>query len=250
VFHLITDGIKDSTDKENRERKFVLDVQQLLMNIGVHLRDLETVCNSLQPPYNAISLGNCGQLIQDPVQEKSPLYLQLTQAHKWTDKVHEFAGHAVAYLNQNTLKRSSVNPGTMNKRLRKTLSTSHNVATQIVDTVAANVDRLFNDMTVSLTRPYGNSAILQITLGKTLKALIVLRSLVVEWVVVKGFNEELYDKDGKLMLWSNSRYIVFQKVTEHANAAMLHFYSPLIPDLAVRSFMTWLHSYANLFTAP
>lgn len=39
------------------------------------------------------------------------------------------------------------------------------------------------------------------------------------------------------------------KVTEHANAAMLHFFSPQLPDLAVKSFLTWLHSYLHLFSA-
>uniref|UniRef100_T1J9H8 Mediator of RNA polymerase II transcription subunit 27 n=1 Tax=Strigamia maritima TaxID=126957 RepID=T1J9H8_STRMM len=252
VFNLVTDGIKDNQEKDYRERKFIVDVQQQLLNIGVHFKDLENICGSVNPQLSVVSLGHYGQLIEDPVQNKSPIYLQLTQAHKWTDKVvHEFSSHAVSYLNQNSLKRSSINPGIMNKRLRKSLPTSHSVSTQIVDTVAANCNRLFADMSVTLSRPHGNSAILQITIGQTLKALIVLRSLVVEWVVVKGFNEDFYVNDGKeLGLWSSSQYIVFQKVTEHANAAMLHFYSPLIPDLAVRSFMTWLHSYFNLFTAP
>ena len=34
---------------------------------------------------------------------------------------------------------------------------------------------------------------------------------------------------------------VFQRITENANAAMLHFQSPIYPELAVKSFMTYLH---------
>jgi hypothetical protein len=59
----------------------------------------------------------------------------------------------------------------------------------------------------------------------------------IEWVQVKGFNEEFVNDNGQLDLWSESRYQVFRKITENANAAMLHFYSPTLPDLAVRSFM-------------
>lgn len=39
------------------------------------------------------------------------------------------------------------------------------------------------------------------------------------------------------------RYQVFQRITENANAAMLHFQSPIYPELAVQSFMTYLHSF-------
>jgi mediator of RNA polymerase II transcription subunit 27 len=52
----------------------------------------------------------------------------------------------------------------------------------------------------------------------------------IEWVVVKGHGETLD-------LWTESRHKVFRKVTENAHAAMLHFSSPTLPELAVRSFM-------------
>ena len=44
------------------------------------------------------------------------------------------------------------------------------------------------------------------------------------------------------------RHEVFQRITENANAAMLHFQSPIYPELAVQSFMTYLHSYLSLFS--
>ncbi|KAI5735173.1 hypothetical protein M8J77_015178 [Diaphorina citri] len=51
-------------------------------------------------------------------------------------------------------------------------------------------------------------------------------------------------------LWTESRHHVFRKITEHAHSAMLHFYSPALPELAVRSFMTWLHSFNTVFSDP
>lgn len=63
-----------------------------------------------------------------------------------------------------------------------------------------------------------------------LRGVIAFKSLMIEWVVVKGHGESLD-------LWTESRHKVFRKVTENAHAAMLHFYSPTLPDLAVKSFM-------------
>lgn len=91
-------------------------------------------------------------------------------------------------------------------------------------------DRLFNDMTVSVSRPFASNAVLHVTLGHVLQAVIAFKGLMIEWVVVKGYGETMD-------LWTESRYKVFRKVTENANAAMLHFYSPTLPELAVRSFM-------------
>lgn len=71
-----------------------------------------------------------------------------------------------------------------------------------------------------------------------MKGIVVLKRLMVEWVVVKGATEDLYGEDGsKIDIWGESRYKVFRKVTENANAAMLHFYSPAYPELAIRSFL-------------
>lgn len=63
-----------------------------------------------------------------------------------------------------------------------------------------------------------------------LKAVIAFKGLMIEWVIVKAHSES---ND----LWTESRYKVFKKVTENCHAAMCHFHSPTMPDLAVRSFM-------------
>ena len=70
-----------------------------------------------------------------------------------------------------------------------------------------------------------------------MKGIVVLKRLMVEWVVVKAATEDLHTEDGKIDMWGESRYKVFRKVTENANAAMLHFYSPAYPELAIRSFL-------------
>jgi len=85
-------------------------------------------------------------------------------------------------------------------------------------------------MTVSVSRPFASNAVLHVTLGHVLIAVIAFKGLMIERVVVKGYGETLD-------LWTESRHKVFRKVTENAHAAMLHFYSPTLPELAVRSFM-------------
>ena len=85
-------------------------------------------------------------------------------------------------------------------------------------------------MGINITRPYTSNAIVHVTLGNVLKAVVSFKGLMIERVVVKGFNE-------MLDLWKESRYKVYQRVTDHAHAAMLHFYNPMFPDLSVKSFL-------------
>jgi len=70
-----------------------------------------------------------------------------------------------------------------------------------------------------------------------LQAIISFKGVMIEWVIVKGFNEPINPNSLQQELWQESRYQVFRKITDHANAAMLHFSSPTLPDLSVRSFM-------------
>lgn len=60
----------------------------------------------------------------------------------------------------------------------------------------------------------------------------------IEWVTVKGYDES-FDDD----LWAESRHQVFRKVQDHTHSAMLHFYSPTLPDLAVRFFMVNFYQF-------
>lgn len=117
-----------------------------------------------------------------------------------------------------------------NKRLSSRNHLTGFIVYRQVDSMISTFDRLFNDMTVSVSRPFASNAVLHVTLGHVLKAVIAFKGLMIERVVVKGYGETMD-------LWTESRHKVFRKVTENAHAAMLHFYSPTLPELAVRSFM-------------
>ena len=126
-------------------------------------------------------------------------------------------------------------------------------------------------MNFQVIRPNGSQmkAIVHITLARILKATLVLKGLVIEWVIVKGCNEG-GSTDSETDLWQESDYQVFRKITDNANAAMLNFSSPMYPEYGLKSFIvsdphssskerkmsyiflicfqTYLHSFDTLFT--
>ncbi|XP_075026695.1 mediator of RNA polymerase II transcription subunit 27 isoform X7 [Calonectris borealis] len=175
VFDCLKDGMRNKETLEGREKGFVAAFQESLHSVSRDLGELERLSNLVGKPSENHPLHNSGLLSLDPVQDKTPLYSQLLQAYKWSNKV---------------------------------------------------------------------------TLGKVLKVIVVMRSLFIDRTIVKGYNENVYTEDGKLDIWSKSNYQVFQKVTDHATTALLHYQLPQMPDVVVRSFMTWLRSYIKLFQAP
>ncbi|XP_042898398.1 mediator of RNA polymerase II transcription subunit 27 [Parasteatoda tepidariorum] len=247
VFKYLGDGATVAFGDEERE-KFINESQSILTNVRVRMRELETACTLLGSPNPPMNLGNSGLLSQDPAYEKTSLYSELIRSHRWFDKTIELSMHANTIFTQNSLKRSYFTP-LQPKRFRPK-PTGHNLPPQTVDLTTTQLTRMFPDMQLQVLKPYGSSTIILVTVARTLKALIMLRGLIIDWIIVKGFNEDFYTENDKLDMWSGSRYHVFQKVTEHANSAMLHFYSPNVPDIAVRSYMTWLRSYSTLFTHP
>lgn len=88
-------------------------------------------------------------------------------------------------------------------------------------------------MNFTISRENGTklNALVEVTLDRILKAVLIFKGLMIEWVVVKGFNEE----PGSV--WNDSNYKVFRRITENANAAMLNFHSTVYPEFAVKSFL-------------
>lgn len=101
---------------------------------------------------------------------------------------------------------------------------------RVIENIITNLDRLFPDITLTTSRPFVANPLIQASLGRVLKGHIAFKGLMIEWVVVKAHGES---ND----IWVESRYKVFRKVTENCHAAMCHFHSPMMPELAVRSFM-------------
>ena len=60
---------------------------------------------------------------------------------------------------------------------------------------------------------------LQIILGRTLKAVIVLRGLIIEWVNVKGFGEDMMTENGKVKITTKNQCDII-----HKNELCLYFW--------------------------
>ncbi|XP_059611407.1 mediator of RNA polymerase II transcription subunit 27 [Phlebotomus argentipes] len=244
IFESLGGGVRAEHGVEGRDAKYLLELQDLLNAVTMNLRDVEAAINVLTPPAGPFNLGNSSFLSQETTQDRQALYSQLVNSYKWIDKIREHSNLAANLLSHNALKRSY---STNSTKRRRPLTSSHNVLPQQVDQALTAIDRNFNDMTLKIWRPFATNVILHISLSRVLKAAVVFKGLMIEWVIVKGFEEALDDVDD---LWTESRHRVFQQVRDHTHSAMLHFYSPTLPELAVRSFMTWIHSYITLFSDP
>lgn len=246
IFQSLVDGMGLQTGQDSKESKFVAELQQQLSSVQTSVREFEEALSNVEPIQHnqQAQLGNSGYLNQDCTPDALNLYESLVTSYKWADNLSEYSGIATTLLSQNALKRSTLIPA----KRRRIQPSSQNVPPQTIDNVINNLSRsLMDNLKIEISRPNGSSTFLQITLGKTMKGIVVLKRLMVEWVVVKAATEDLLTEEGKIDMWGESRYKVFRKVTENANAAMLHFYSPAYPELAIRSFLTWIHSFSNLF---
>lgn len=120
--------------------------------------------------------------------------------------------------------------------------------------------RLCEFMEGSYSQPFGlSTGVFQISVNRVLKAILVMRGIVIDAVIVKAYHESFaskatkgsatallaesaggnafVDQDDDIDLWSESKYAVFRRLTHHANAAVLHFQYPTYPEIAVRSFL-------------
>ncbi|XP_054770210.1 mediator of RNA polymerase II transcription subunit 27-like [Lytechinus pictus] len=247
TFNHMKDGIKVSKDEHGAPKSFASQLQEDLFLINESFVELEKLTNAVRRQREAETIGNTGSLSMDPITDKTPLYPKALETYKWATRLREHSSFAHTFLNSSSIKRSSGSGGSPAKR-RKTAPTNLNISTQAVDNLVMNVNRQFHE--VKITKIQLNPTVLQVYVSRTLQAIIVLRGLLIERVLIRAHNENTLNDDGTLDLWTPSKYEVFQKITEHATAASLRYYLPTMQDLSFRSFMHWLNSFAKLFSTP
>ncbi|XP_011426531.1 mediator of RNA polymerase II transcription subunit 27-A-like [Crassostrea angulata] len=250
VFTDLSDGFQAP---KGDEKALLNKLQKSLTAVNDNLGDLEKLAPNIHSTTNIppLLLNSVGLLGLDPATDKSGITTQLHHTHKWTNKVHKLGDYTAQFLGTNQLKRTNQGPAGQAKRLRRPEPTIHRIPENInIQQLVASVDRAYADMSVSLIRPMGNSTVLQITLAKTLKAVIVLRGLLIEYVSIKAYSEDFLTDDGRPDIWSKSKYQVFNKVTDLVTAGTIHFYHPQLPDASLKSFLIWLNNYKTLFSAP
>jgi len=244
VFHTAAEGLSGEEGEEGK-RKFFNNIKGQIDTVNESLNNVEKDLNqSINPPTTLL----LSHLDSDSAVESFSLYSSLSKSYKWLDKAHDYAAGAAGHLSQNSLKRSY---GAVTKSRRRNPNTSHIAPPLHLNQMIEGINKMFPDMKLSINRPGGTklNAIVEVHLDRILKAVLIFKGMMIEWVVVKGWEEELVKQDtGQPDIWGESRYHVFQRITENANAAMLHFQSPIYPELAVKSFMTYLHSFGSLFS--
>lgn len=253
LFKLLADGNQSvyepaKPDDENAG-EFVNDLQGLVNNINQRLRELETSALITSSHIaSSTNFGNAAHLGLDPSQDKQQLYSQMVQSYRWCDKLTDMAGQAHSILSQNYQKRTiltAIHP--LRFRLqRKAINAAYNCNAHHVET-AVNTFNKSLGLKIEFDHSFGEPSVLKITLERVLKAAVLLRGFVIEWVNVKGINEEFVDLEDRLDIWSESKCEVFRKVTEHMSSAMLFFNTASTSEMALRSFLVWFKSYTTLF---
>ncbi|KAJ4920501.1 hypothetical protein JOQ06_006472 [Pogonophryne albipinna] len=127
VFESLKDGMKNRETLEGREKIFISGFQEQLQSRaghsplwGKHRGLVTALCGESTESWSeSHPLHNSGLLSLDPVQDKTPLYSQLLQAYKWSNKLQYHAGLASSLLNQQSLKRSANQMGASAKRRPK-----------------------------------------------------------------------------------------------------------------------------------
>ncbi|XP_022183121.1 mediator of RNA polymerase II transcription subunit 27-like [Myzus persicae] len=249
----ICEGVKDDGSQTgSNQNRYLYTLNEMIGKIGIRMRDLQQVVGSLSNPPGAMSLQNTSFLTQESTPDRQALYPALLSSHKWLDNVHESSSNAVQILRQNSSKKLYSNSSLSKKKQQQSSlhNISHNISSQAVDVLLINISRMFPEMSIKISRRSASTVVLLVTLSKLLHAIISFKGVMMESVVVKGFDEPINLNDLQQEFWQESRYFVFRKITEHANIAMAHFLSPTLPDLSVRSFLTWLNSYLVLFKQP
>lgn len=231
----------------NRETKYLSELKLKLDTIDSKIKELETTVNKPQSTVT-IPLAHSLFLNTDTPSESVGLYDSLVTSYKFWGKAHDYSGSAASLLaSQNNLHRSTFK--VTKSRRRPTIPPPHSL-----DALINQIGNTYPDMKIRITRPNGtkSTAIVEVTLDRLLTASLIFKGLMIEWVMVRGFAEPVNSKDtrndGTPDVWTESRYLVFRRITDNANAAMLNFQSPNYPELAAKSFFTYLHSFVTLFT--
>ena len=216
---------------------------------------METACTLLSSMNSSIQLGNTHLVGLDPNYDKTSLYPDMVISYRWLDNLQEYSSVAYQAMQSKFTKKN-----TLSKNRQRNRYNIHNISLTNIDYLVSAFQRTF-EMQIDILRPFGVFTILNIELERTLKAIIVLRGFVIEWVLVKGFDEtfdeicllkkekklklqfnnnhmnNMKDFDDTIDIWTPSQHPLFRTITEHANAAILHFYAPFQMESAIKAYL-------------
>lgn len=279
-------------------------VNQSISSITATIRGLEQDISVLMQNNTFINTGETVHIGMDSSLDKHNLYMELCSSYKTISRLHDYSASCHALLHQQSLKRVHKRLDATNAGYNSATSTSsqHSQSSYQSSLAAARSESIvatFNPyiykiytskqsitslldaylklceyMEGTYSQPFGvSTGVLQVSVNRVLKAILVMRGIVIDAVIVKAYHESFASKasrDGSsanllaagayefsasglathgggsqfvdpdvsdIDLWSESKYNVFRRLTHHANAAVLHFQYPTYPEIAVRSFL-------------
>lgn len=270
-------------------------VNQMIGSITGTIRSLDQDIGILMQNYSLINTGETIHLGLDGSLDKHNLYMDLCLAYKNYAKLQDYSMNCHALLHQQSLKRVhkqtiQIGPNQSNnsqhqqqqQQQARTIESSHvanfnpyihnrsfNISRAAVTNVLEQCLKKCDYMEGTYSQPFGMSTgVLQISVNRVLKAILLMRGMVIDAVIVKAYHESFAMKKARrgdggfygtggdsttisliggsqfvdpdrddIDLWSESKYNVFRRLTHHANAAVLHFQYPTYPEIAVKSFL-------------
>uniref|UniRef100_A0A6G1SK14 Mediator of RNA polymerase II transcription subunit 27 n=1 Tax=Aceria tosichella TaxID=561515 RepID=A0A6G1SK14_9ACAR len=302
---------------EHRQQTDLIQyVDQMISSITNIIRGLDQDVAILMQNNNLINAGESVQLGMDSSLDKHNLFMDLCSSYKTLSRLHDYSANCHALLHQQSLKRvhkrldapmnnqHQQNSALASQHLMQQLQPSqqsslaaarsesvvatfnpyiYKICPSKVTSMLENLLKNFEHLEGAYSQPFGiSTGVLQISINKVLKAILLMRGIVIDAVIVKAHHESFsnrasrtgtsasllaayaYDQSAsnnsvnnqfvdpdtdEIDLWSESKYNVFRRLTHQANAAVLHFQYPTVPEIAVKTFLAWFNSYSNLFTA-
>lgn len=272
---LCTSSTPPSRTQEQQQLELIQYVKEVISSITVTVRSLDQDIMILLQNHSLIHPGESIHLGIDGSLDKHNLYMDLCKSYKTYTKLNEYATFCHALLHQQSLKRihkRTDNPSSNSQALSRDPRSESVVATfnpyvyrilsrsSELPTIEACL-KICEYITGNYSQPFGlSTGVLQISVNRIMKAILVMRGIMIDAVIVKAYHESFaskankvgspvsllaeaggvspfVDADDDIDLWSESKYAVFRKLTHHANAAALHFQYPMYPEIAVKSFL-------------
>ncbi|XP_020906753.1 mediator of RNA polymerase II transcription subunit 27 [Exaiptasia diaphana] len=241
-----------STDKSSQEplksAEFVQDLKKHFGNIQKSVSNIEKSAaqvSHMKTDFGTIALGSAGLISLDPGDDKTQLYKDLVGTYNWHEKLHTQSQQAVSCMKR-------IHPCSAKRSDEGVKKPRYGVSSSKSDMRVDKLDKLIqylrqkhSNLRILLFRISG-ALMLEITVPKTFKAMVVLKGIGIDQVIIRGINETANEQ--KEDLWTPSKHLVFQKLTDYATSAFLHYSTTGEPVVKIVSFLCWIDSFQGLFS--
>ncbi|XP_031574384.1 mediator of RNA polymerase II transcription subunit 27-like [Actinia tenebrosa] len=235
-----SDLAKSSEFVNNLKKDFV-QVQKSVSN----LEKTAAQVSQFKTDSSSAALGNSGLLSLDPCDDKTPLYRQLIGTYNWHEKLIGQSLQAFSSLKRNHPCSAKRNEDGASKRTRFAGSSAKSDMERL-DKLLQFLRQKYTNLRFCVFKACG-ALLLEITIPRTLKAMVALKGFGIEQVMIRGIDETTLN-DQKEDIYSPSRHKVFNKLTAYATSAMLHYYTTSDNILQVINFVKWLDSFQGIFS--